>query len=498
MSFTTQTFIFVFFPICMFFYFLCYFLQAKGFLSKFLTRSRLHDLCLIGISACFYMWACFDDIVLFAVYIIIIYILGKSIEHVRNKNLSIIVECKDNSENTRYISLAVLLLLLSVAIPVYVLIHFKYTALIATVWNFFFKDAIPLKSYLVPLGISFITFSAISYLADIQKGKTGAGNVVDCALYLLFFPKVVSGPIVLWRDFAGQIADRKISLNLVCTGANRIMIGFAKKLILADTFGACIASASESIDVPTAWGLSLLYMLQIYFDFSGYSDIAIGLSNMLGFHFKENFNFPYLSLSITEFWRRWHISLGTWFREYIYFPLGGSKKGRKRAIFNVAIVFILTGIWHGAGWTYMLWGIINGICNILEKLISDKVWYKKTPNAVKWICTMGVTFFCWELFRFDDIMSCIQWFKIMFGQVEFSSIPYTWQYYFDLQMIVLMFIAIIGATLFGLPKIQNIYQCIIQRFYGYAIYQLIIIVLFVVSILFMVNSTYSPFIYFQY
>lgn len=498
MAFTTQTFIFVFFPICILLYYLCELLQAKAHFSEYLTRSRLRDLCLIGISACFYMWACFDDIVLFAVYIIVIYFLGRSVEQVWEKNFSMIVACKDQPENTRYISLAALFLLLSVAIPVYILIHFKYTTLITTVWNFLFKDAIPLKSYLAPLGISFITFSAISYLADIYKGKAGAGNVLDCALYLLFFPKVVSGPIVLWRDFAGQIADRKISLDLVCAGANRIMTGFAKKLILADTFGACIASASGSIDVPTAWGLSLLYMLQIYFDFSGYSDIAIGLSNMLGFNFQENFNFPYLSLSITEFWRRWHISLGTWFREYIYFPLGGSKKGRKRAIINVAIVFILTGIWHGAGWTYMLWGIINGICNIAEKLISDKVWYKKTPNAVKWICTMGVTFFCWQLFRFDDITSCIQWLKIMFGQADFANIPYTWQYYFDLRIIVLMFIAVIGATLFGLPKIQSLYQRVIQKAYGYAVYQLIIIVLFVVSILFMVNATYSPFIYFQY
>ena len=267
---------------------------------------------------------------------------------------------------------------------------------------------------------------------------------------------------------------------------------------MADTFGACIASTLENIDVPTAWGVALLYMLQIYFDFSGYSDIAIGLSNMLGFKFSENFNFPYLSLSITEFWRRWHISLGTWFREYIYFPLGGSKLGKKRAIFNVAVVFILTGIWHGAGWTYMLWGIINGICNIIEKLIGDKTWYKKTPKAIKWLCTMGVTFFAWELFRFDDISSCIQWFKIMFGQIEFSNIPYTWQYYFDLRMIILILVAIISATLFGLPKVQSTYQSIIQTPYGYSIYQLILIVLFIISILFMVNSTYSPFIYFQY
>ena len=348
------------------------------------------------------------------------------------------------------------------------------------------------------MGISFITFSAISYLADIYMGKDKAGNLIDCVLYLVFFPKVVSGPIILWRDFSKQIPTRQISLNSITNGVNRIMIGFAKKLIFADTFGACIASAASAIDVPTAWGIALLYMIQIYYDFSGYSDIAIGLASMLGYTFYDNFNFPYLSLSITEFWRRWHISLGTWFREYIYFPLGGSRRGKKRAIANVAIVFILTGIWHGAGWTYMLWGAINGICNIVEKLVSDKTWYQKTPKIVKWFGTMGVTFFCWELFRFNDMSACTQWFKIMFGLTRFTDISHTWQYYFDLRMIVLVMVAIIGATVFGLPKIQAIYHRSIQKPCVFLIHQIVIIALFVIAILFMVNSTYSPFIYFQY
>jgi alginate O-acetyltransferase complex protein AlgI len=219
---------------------------------------------------------------------------------------------------------------------------------------------------------------------------------------------------------------------------------------------------------------------------------------MLGFSVKENFNFPYISCSITEFWRRWHISLGTWFREYIYFPLGGSKKGKTRAIINVAIVFVLTGIWHGAGWAYMLWGIINGACNIFEKIVADKNWYIKTPRILKWGATMGITFFCWELFRFSSFSLSIEWFKTMFGMGDYLNIPYTWQYYFDTQIIVFAIIAIIGATVFGLHKIQSAYKRLVESPYGYFINQLILIVLFVVSILFMINSTYSPFIYFQY
>lgn len=496
MAFTTQTFIFVAFPIFMTVYFLALFLQKKGVLSVFLRKIRLRDLALIGISACFYMWACFDDIFRFLAYILLIYILGRTIEFFRPKNYFIVA--RNDGAEEKHFSLTLPLLWLAAIIAVAVLVHFKYMGLLTDAWNYFFKDTVSKHSIVAPLGISFITFSAISYLADVYKGKAKAGNLIDLSLYLLFFPKVVSGPIVLWRDFHGQIPERRVSLGLVSDGVNRMMIGFVKKLILADTFGACIASVSSAIDLPTAWGVALLYMLQIYYDFSGYSDIAIGLSNILGFSVQENFNFPYLSVSITEFWRRWHISLGVWFREYVYFPLGGSRYGKTRTVLNVAIVFLLTGIWHGAGVTYMLWGAINGVCNIVEKLISDKEWYKKTPVAIKWICTATVTFFCWELFRFSDFSACAEWFRIMFGLKGFSSIPYTWQYYFDSRMITLALVGILGATLFGLPKIQDVYRRFLKKTSGYVIYQLITIVLFIVSLLFMVNSTYSPFIYFQY
>ena len=239
-------------------------------------------------------------------------------------------------------------------------------------------------------------------------------------------------------------------------------------------------------------------MLQIYYDFSGYSDVALGLSRLLGFSFRENFDFPYISTSITEFWRRWHISLGTWFREYIYFPLGGSRAGTTRTLVNIGVVFLLTGIWHGAGWTYMLWGILNGLCNIAEKLLKDNRIYQKTPKLLKWAATMTVTYFAWELFRFEDITACIDWLKVMFGLRGFENIPYSWQYYFDLRMIVLMVVGSLGATVWGLPKVQETYKRFTDSRWGYPIHGLVLVVLFVISILFMVNSKYSPFIYFQY
>ncbi|WP_300408497.1 MBOAT family O-acyltransferase [Lagierella sp.] len=496
MSFTTQTFLFIFFPLSMILYHGIRFLGLNKTFSHFLEKYRIEDLTIIGISFVFYSWAFFSDSFRFLIYIFTVFFLGKAIE--KYKNFSVAMTVNGEGENNQKITAALPILFLSIVIVLFVLIHFKYTGLIAQAWNFLFRDGIKAKSYLAPLGISFITFSAISYLVDIYRGDASAGSLIDCALYLLFFPKVISGPIVLWKDFSREIYVRKIDVDSFSSGINRIMIGFSKKLILADTFGECIALASDAIDVPTSWGVALLYMLQIYFDFSGYSDIALGLSNLMGFDFQENFNFPYLSQSITEFWRRWHISLGKWFREYVYFPLGGSRRSERRTILNVAIVFTLTGIWHGAGWTYMLWGMVNGLCNIIEKLVSQKNWYKKTPKIIKWLYAMTITFFSWELFRFSSFSEFTRWFKIMFGRVSFENIPYTWRYYFDNRMIFLVIMGVIGATVFGLPSIQEKYKNFVKKPMGYAIKEIVFIGLFIISILFMVNSTYSPFIYFQY
>lgn len=498
MGFTTNIFIFVFFPICFIIYYFIELLRQKRILSEVLKKYRVTDLVLIMVSGCFYAWTCFDDVFKLFTYILIVFVFGRWIQKACQSDLYIVLVQKKDSENKKYISPAVFLLIAAIILIIFVLIHFKYTELLARIWNFFFSDTITKKSIVAPLGLSFITFSAISYLTDIYLGKAEAGSLVDCMLYLTFFPKVVSGPIVLWRDFGNQIGERKVSLYLISDGISRIMIGFAKKLILADTFGSCIASISDAIDIPTAFGIGLLYMLQIYYDFSGYSDIAIGLAKMLGFSFENNFNFPYISCSITEFWRRWHISLGMWFREYIYFPLGGSRINKSRTMINVGVVFLLTGIWHGAGLTYLLWGGANGICNMIEKLLKTYKAYQKVPRIVKWILTMGITYFSWGLFRFNSFASYIKWIWIMFGWNRCSNIPFTWQYYFDVRMVTLIFIGVIGATLLGLPAVQARYQRFVQMRYGYMIQQMAFVILFIISIMFMVNSDYSPFIYFQY
>ncbi len=477
MAFTTQTFTFVFLPLCLAMYYLTVLLEKRGFLSTFFQKIRATDLLLIGIGCVFYLWACFDDLFRFLTYILIIWLLGKAIETRPQKST---------------------LFVIGVCFALFVLIHFKYTGMVFTVWNFFFKDSLSQDPIVAPLGISFITFSAISYLADIYHEKAKSGSLIDCALYLSFFPKVVSGPIVLWRDFEGQTRTKNFNLTGFVDGISLLMLGFAKKLILADSFGNSLSKMGGVIDAPTAWFGALLYMLQLYFDFSGYSDIAIGLSKMLGFSVKDNFNFPYLSCSISEFWRRWHISLGTWFKEYVYIPLGGNRKGTARTLVNVLVVFLLTGIWHGAGVTYLTWGGINGICIVIEKLIAKKNWYQKIPNFLKWICTFLITFFCWELFRFESFSDFYTWVMIMFGKLQSYDLPYTWKYYLDAQILTLAIIGLLGSTIFGLPKVQQIQQKILQTKSGYAIRQLVLLLLFVLSIVFMVNSQYSPFIYFRY
>lgn len=459
---------------------------------------------MLGIG--FYGWACFKDIFYLVVYLLLVYLAALFIQATSAKRLMVLIfqeRPEANEEKVLHrVSVALMIMTVAVTMVLVSLFIYKYLNFVIKSIHYIFPDSIPETSILSPLGISFITFSAISYLVDVYKRKAPAGSLIDCALYLLFFPKIVSGPIVLWRNFQPQIATRKANLDEIVSGLNRIMIGFAKKLILADMFGACIAdiqqAATSGIDVISAWGAVFLYMLQIYYDFSGYSDIAIGLASIFGFYFKENFQFPYCSKSITEFWRRWHISLGSWFREYVYIPLGGNRISKRRTLFNLAVVFILTGIWHGAGWNYILWGSINGIFVLLERIVWKKAWYQKIPGLVKWAGTFFITMMCWEFFRFQELSSLGEWLWLMLGIARPNSIYFTWQYYFDKQMIVLVVIATLGSTVLNSERLKKAYRALSSTKLGFASQELGLLILFGISVLYMVNSTYSPFIYFQY
>lgn len=499
MNFITPIFIFVFFPITLLIVLVLDGMEQRKILSPFLINLRVKDLSLIGLSLFFYMWACFDDVIKLALYIIGIWLAGQWIERKRDLYVQVFRQNRDEEDSIyEKISVSTFILFFVIILILFCLIHFKYMPLLAEIWNELFRGNWVKESIMAPIGISFITFSAISYLVDIYRGNTG-GGLIDCALYLTFFPKLISGPIVLWKDFKSILENRMVTLKGIISGLNRIAIGFAKKLILADQFRICISKAVASeTDMITGWGMAFLYMLQIYYDFSGYSDIAIGLARLLGFQFQENFNFPYRSVSISEFWRRWHISLGTWFREYIYFPLGGSRKGRRRALWNVAVVFVLTGVWHGAGWNYLLWGGMNGAMVIIERLVKDKKLYQKQPYILKWIITMGVTFIGWQFFRFQTFTEVWEWLRLMFGMLQNETIYYSWEYFFDAQIITLAIIGVCGSILPGGKRIQEYYHRRSNTVIGFMIQEAIILVLFIIAILFMVNSTYSPFIYFQY
>lgn len=538
MGFTTQTFLFLFFPVCIILYYLIYMISTRGPLSKYLTKAQAPDIALILISLFFYNWAGVGEAWKLVIYIAAVYAMGWAIQFKRDyvkkpkDDFGYYTEEPEEKEEeeeeeeildpiekrkreikkrlaeeqkveekpkwwkeTDWISVGIITA--CVAVVTFILVYYKYADFLTNLLSFNFSAE--KTSLVAPIGISFITFSAISYLVDIRRGHGDCKNPINCALYLCFFPKVISGPIVLWKDFKPLCGQKTLTLDMAFEGIERIMMGFAKKLIIADTFGACIASTvGVAIDVPTAWGVNFLFMMQIYFDFSGYSDIAIGLGKLLGYDMKENFNFPYVSTSIKDFWRRWHISLGTWFKEYIYIPLGGSRKTQLRTIINLAVVFLLTGLWHGAAWTFVVWGALNGLFRILEKLMENSGFYEAIPSFIKWLFTMVIVYFCWIIFRFNNFQDLTDWFKVMFGAAGNDTVPYTFLHYFDWQIIAFAAVAFFGSTILGIEKIKD--SCERARTNSGAMFfrELLGIALFALAVMFMVSSTYSPFIYFQY
>lgn len=482
MTFTSLVFFYVFFPLCLLAYYGC---EAIGMKCGWIVRYRIKDIILVFASLGFYSYAGLSGGFFLVLYILAVYAAGKIIEYCAGKN------------QRKCLCFCLFLLVM-------VLIVYKYTNFLLRIVG---RLGLPVGgeiNIMAPLGISFITFSAVSYLSDVYRKDANAGNILDVALFLTFFPKIISGPIQLWKDFQRQTnpgggipASEAIIANI-----NRIAAGMAKKVILADTFGNVVAdiqgNAGYGIDSLTAWGAALLYMLQIYYDFSGYSDMAIGLAGLFGVQIKENFNFPYISQSVSEFWRRWHISLGTWFRQYIYIPLGGNRKGFCRTLFNLFVVFLLTGIWHGAGWNYILWGIMNGVCVVGERCVKDKKWYRKTPGAIKWMATMFFVFISWQIFRLPYLSDIRQYLGIMAGIVRFGAVDLTWRYFFEFKILVLMIAGILGATVLSSPKIKKMASAVNQSTILYIVQEILVLLCAAVSIMCMVNSTYSPFLYFQY
>lgn len=398
------------------------------------------------------------------------------------------------------------ILIIGVIINVAILFIFKYANFVIYNLNLFFGKAIFKQPNIVlPIGISFFTFQAISYLVDVyRKDATVEKNPLYLGLYIAFFPQLIAGPIVRYKTISDEIRNRTINWNKFSAGCSRFAMGFCKKVLLANQFAVIcdyvfeMTARGNTISMLTAWVGAFAYMLQIFFDFSAYSDMAIGLGFMFGFEFEENFNYPYVSLSISEFWRRWHISLTTWFREYVYFPLGGSRvDNQDKLVRNLFIVWFLTGVWHGAEWTFIFWGLWNFMFILLERLLDFET--SNTPILLRRLYTLWVVIMGWVLFRAPNMGQAATYYQNMYGMsgnalyngVEVMLIREYWIYW-------------VCGILFCSPFAKQLEKRIVDMKSGLAagistaVYPIGLLVLFVIGFACLVRGSYNPFIYFNF
>ena len=391
------------------------------------------------------------------------------------------------------------ILTLVIAIHVALLCVFKYTDFIITNINTIFNTNIALLSLALPIGISFYTFQIISYEVDVYKGKVKLQkSLLKLATYVSLFPQLIAGPIVRYETIEKELNDRKHSFENFAYGVRRFVVGLAKKVLVANMLGElCNAfTGTDDKSVIFYWIFAIGYMLQIYFDFSAYSDMAIGLGRMFGFHFLENFNYPYISKSITEFWRRWHISLSTWFRDYVYIPLGGNRKGTKRLIINILIVWALTGIWHGESWNFVIWGVMFGVILIIEKLWLGK-YIEKMPNVLKRVYVLFIVMLSFIIFNANNITEAYRNIIGLFGANGESFINNYTIYYLKNYFVVLI-IAIIGAT----PLLKNAIEKLKQKELFNRIINVLepicIVIILIIVTAYLVDNSYNPFLYFRF
>jgi len=370
---------------------------------------------------------------------------------------------------------------------------FKYLVFTLKNFNLLFEHPINIPSIALPIGISFFTFQSISYVVDVyRKNGEVQKNPAYVGLYISLFPQLIAGPIVRYQTVVNQIKERNLNWSEFNNGVERFIIGLAKKVLLANNMAIIADKAfnlpNNELTSPLAWIGAIAYTLQIYYDFSGYSDMAIGLGKIFGFNFYENFNFPYISKSISEFWRRWHISLGTWFRDYIYIPLGGNRVGNKgRHYFNLFIVWFLTGVWHGANWTFICWGLLYFVVIIFEKLTNfEKI---NNINIIKHVYTLLVTIFAFVIFRSDTLGDAFDYMKTMFvySPVINSNTLYA------INDFKYFFIASIG---FSIPY-TSVSKFLPKKNIPF-LREIFIFLLFILSISSIMKGSYNPFIYFNF
>jgi alginate O-acetyltransferase complex protein AlgI len=482
MLFSSPIFLFLFLPITL--------------LGYYMVLKSLKNYWLLLASLIFFAWGGVSYTAILVISVILNYFFGLAIE----KNLD-----TKKAYGWAWIGVATNILILGV---------FKYANFITKNLNALFDwlhlPDIPETDIVLPIGISFYTFHSLSYLIDIYKRKTTAQrNIFDLALYVCMFSQLVAGPIIRYNDVWMQLKEREHSLGKFVSGIERFIIGLGKKVLLANTFArvadSIFAIDPANLDALNAWLGIICYTLQIYFDFAGYSDMAIGLGRMFGFEFMENFNFPYIARSVKDFWRRWHISLSSFFRDYVYIPLGGNRGKAYRTYINLFLVFFLTGFWHGASWSFVVWGLFHGFFMIIERLGFEKI-LDKLPKPISIFYTLIVVMFAWVLFRADTLSYAVDFWKAMF---HFKQTPEQISQFLGLvntELITIFVIAVAGA--FGVFSFANRF---IERtlesnkpaafLFAYSYHTICIVVyagIFTLCTMYLIAGTYNPFIYYKF
>ena len=468
MLFSSMTFVFMFLPIVCTLY--------------LISRKEFRNYILLISSIIFYAWGEPRYLMIMILTILINY-------------FGAILLDRAKSERTRKLWLT-----LTVISDLAVLFYFKYFNFVMDNINTVFAMDIKFIDVILPIGISFYTFQAMSYLIDVYRHDVPAQrDLYKLALYITLFPQLVAGPIVKYHDVDEQISNREVIFDNVSYGVKRFIIGLSKKMLLANTLGAVadkiFTQQADAFGPTIAWIGAIAYSFQLFYDFSGYSDMAIGLGSIFGFKFLENFNYPYISKSITEFWRRWHISLSSWFKEYLYIPLGGNRVSKTRNIFNIFIVFLATGIWHGASWNFIVWGLWHGLFNIIEKLTG---WNKKEGGKLisftQHIYTIFIFIIGWVMFRAENLTYALNYIKNMFGLIHTEKSAYKLIYYID----TIEVIAFVVGILCAMPIFKNILTTKYKTKFRYAMVNVWIMILFLLSSAWIAASTYNPFIYFRF
>lgn len=459
--------------------FLCVYLPLV-LLGYYICPKKGRNLFLLIVSLVFYAWGEPKYVFLMIFSILVNYIFGRLMDKHR--------------ENKKRLKL---MLVLSVVIDIGLLSVFKYTDFIITNINAIFGSSFDLLNIALPIGISFYTFQAMSYTIDVYRDDVRVQkNLIDFGMYITMFPQLIAGPIVRYADVQDQLADRSVTTADFSEGVMRFVVGLGKKVLLANQMGAVwsdIYALGGDVSALMAWTGAIAYTFQIYFDFSGYSDMAIGLGRMFGFKFPENFRYPYQSVSITDFWRRWHITLSTWFKEYLYIPLGGNRRGLARQALNLLIVWSLTGFWHGAGWNFVLWGLYYFVILFIEKLFLLKA-LDKLPKFFRHVYALLLIIIGWVIFASDDVSVLLPFLGSMFGA---NGAVGGMDVYTLLTKAALLVICCVAST--ELPKKLFLSAAgAMNEKAAFTLKSVLTIALLALSMILLIGDSYNPFLYFRF